>query len=380
MFTASSANVLHLKISPYPSGTSVAEALKANRHASTIHLELESSEVPICILIEIFETLTSLPDLKGLHFRGRSGQNKSSFAVSVLALATAVANAPGLIYLSLQDVGISGTGHDYNLLSKSFQIHANLKHVCISGCLPAGGSTSLEPFLGALREVPSLQEVVISNTMISVLGSRTCEAISELCCRLPKLEAFSVKMLPEMQDKHLAAMIRRSLKTKESLRRFIVHSYELGSETCIALADMLRSNKKITRLDVSLCTSVDYILPIIKALETPEMSLQELDFRVELFRYGGDYQQFMGNVLAMVKKNHTIKDIRGLAWPGTHSDIRFYLELNRLGIKEFLCDNTPCSKEKWLETMISKRYDTKVIYYLLSENPSMIETYCDFLL
>lgn len=376
MMAATANNALSLTLSSDTLVDSAIAAMRESRQITSFHVVLGEPRASETNLLAIFSAVEDFESLKHLHFCPSRCCHNTSPALPVQALTTALLRAPRLAYLSLQDVGICGHEISYSSLSSAFRNLKMLRHVCLSGCLPADGTTSLEPLIYALAEVPTLEEVMISNTMLSVLGNRTLDTLELLCHRSKNLEFLVLKMLPELQDCQLAAFIDLSMRNNRTIKRFTMHSFEIGPKTCLSIAKMLKVNKTMARLDISLCTCIDAALPIIEALQTPTSNLKELLFQVDMFQYGGNRKRFLDCVLQTVKVNYVLTDIRGIAWGPIHTDIPFYLDLNRLGRKQFFSECSSSTKEQVLHALISSCGDTRVAYYLLSEFPSLCNIPC----
>ncbi|CAB9515987.1 expressed unknown protein [Seminavis robusta] len=207
--------------------------------------------------------------------------------------------------------------------------------------------------------------------MLSSLGFRTTDTLIALCGTATGLRSFSLKMVPELQDGNLAKFVRTAVNSHKNLRTLRIESYDLGLATCEALACTLKQSQTLKALRLSLCPSMDDVLPLIKALQSPRAGLEELVFHVDyLSERLGDRKHFLNCTAEMLRTNYTLKCIRGISWGATHTIIPFYLQLNHVGRARLLGSDTAQPKD-WIDTLIANRHDTRVVHYLLLSNPTI---------
>jgi hypothetical protein len=283
---------------------------------------------------------------------------------------------PNVQSLCFQSLSVFGTSHDYEYFAGAMRQHPKVSSVDINGCNPSElePTSSLAPFLTALSGAPKLTVLSIRHTMISSLGFRTRDALIAFLrtsTSSSALRSLSLKLIPELCDDHLAQIIDQAIKPHPFLEVLSIESYNLGLATCSALASTLVANRRLRSLRLSLCPSLDHVLPIIQALQSPQAtSLEELVFHVDfLSQRIGDRRNFLEAVQTMLYSNSTLKDIRGLDWDAEYQTIPFYLELNRLGREKLLRSS---EAKEWVEALAASHTNVRFVYYLLSANPSLL--------
>jgi len=360
-------------------------------------------------LVAIFEALGELTRLQKLRvdFVGRT------LRLPVVALTTVLERVPQLQQLVLEEVRLDGSVADVEALAMALRQHPSLQLVDLHCCVPAEGlETTLDPLVTALAHVPTLTEVLLRDTRIAPRlmhnnnddeddeddddsdeegssdeedentmdqegggGGGTGGAGSSSrrptwsgsslvsLCESPSLRTLTLRDMAEIRDVHLELMAT-SLQHNDTLRELTICSPSLGERAGRAMGQVLRSNRKLQKLEIQLNSGEDAI-PITEILQF-NSSLKRLD----LFFNGSISPRIREAFTEMLRRNYVLLDLNGSVWRGqSNSEIDFYLRLNRAGRGDLLTEHA--TRAQWVDTMISQREDLSIVFSLLLMNPSI---------
>ena len=178
---------------------------------------------------------------------------------------------------------------------------------------------------------------------------------------LPQLQGLELINLPTIGLSLFRALMKQH---NNSLRKLVVTTYRWGFDHAIqAVARMLATNSTLEELTISAMDQS--CLPIFQALKGRNRSLK----RLEVCRGSGDLSNDIHEgVIQMLRTNPVLEEllVSRQKWP--MDDVVSYLTLNRVRKKMPL----QTQQQEWLDAVLEHRRDVRVVYYLLSTNPSFL--------
>ena len=229
------------------------------------------------------------------------------------------------------------------------------------------GEISLEPLVQAVASIPTMEQAMLCETIIS--SSRTGNYLAALC-KSPSIQKLWWKTMPDMNDTHITSMVEQLLNNTHStkLTELTIRSHGLGQQAGQAIADLLVHNTTLEVIHLDL-DRAEYGLGIAQALLT-NTSLKCLD----VWAWGGDispHSRAITKVFThMLLSNRVLQFLtfQGLDW--TNPEIDFYLRLNRAG-RQCLLEHFD-KKSNWTRALVKHKDDLDVCFYFLSLNPNII--------
>jgi hypothetical protein len=228
---------------------------------------------------------------------------------------------------------------------------------------------TLQPIIQAISSMPTLQQAMLCETVISPTG--TGLYLGELC-KSRSLQKLWWKTMPGMTDDHIASMAESLLiaDNASSLRELTIRSHGLGARAGRAIAHLLRFNTTIQVINLDLDQAA-YGLVIAEALHHHNRTLQCLD----VWAWGGELHPDSSRAITqvftdMLQVNTGLRFLtfQGLDWTNPHID--FYLRLNRAERQRLVADFA--DRKAWMNVLIKQRADLDVVYHFLSLNPSIL--------
>ena len=231
-------------------------------------------------------------------------------------------------------------------------------------------AVSLEPLVQAVASMPTIQQAMFCETIISSSNNRTGNYLAVLC-QAPSLQKLWWKTMPGMNDAHITSMVEQLLlhNNNTKLTELTIRSHGLGAQAGQAIANLLVHNTTLQVINLDL-DRAEYGLAIAPAL-LRNTSLKCLD----VWAWGGDISLQHSRAITkvftrMLRSNRVLKFLtfQGLDW--TNPEIDFYLRLNRAG-REYLLEHFD-QKSHWTRALVKHKDDVDVCFYFLSLNPNII--------
>jgi hypothetical protein len=115
----------------------------------------------------------------------------------------------------------------------------------------------------------------------------------------------------------------------------------------------------------------EYAMVIAEALKD-NRALKSFELRVWK---GGDRLPLLEVYEEMLQHNSTIEQlIIDSGGPGTlNATIEFYLRLNRAGRQRLIVQSEEVPRKEWIDFLIPHKNDLRVIFYIISLNPSLCQ-------
>jgi hypothetical protein len=348
----------------------------------------DAGRIPDDISLAVFQALSGLTQVLRLEISGDGRFGGLFLPVQAIQLALQQKRPPNKLQsLRLGNVILTCASPTSALRSATMQALAqslrrlpNLISIDLVRCRTEEATTifqqqqlqmTLQPIIQAIASMPSLQQVMLCETVISPTGT-TGLYLGELC-KSKSLQKLWWKTMPGMTDVHIVSMVESLLLVGNdalSLRELTIRSHGLGARAGSAIAHLLRFNTTIQVINLDL-DQAGYGLVIAEALHHSNRTLQCLD----VWAWGGELHPDSSLAITqvftdMLQVNTSLRFLtfQGLDWTNPHID--FYLRLNRADRQRLVSDYA--DRKAWIDVLIKQRDDLDVVYHFLSLNPSIL--------
>jgi hypothetical protein len=316
--------------------------------------------------------IASIPTLRTLSWRG-----EGTGPTSMEYIAKAMINARRTVRLNLWGFVFVGTFKDFFDFAVALYKHPTLKEISIASCTLEDAvctNVNVDPILMALATVPNLTDLALSGFVPSgkAHSLRASNTIRDLCAH-PNLRSL------DLLDTRGRGLLVASKAIQISRITTLCVDTSLLAEEIYQLGCIIRYSKTIQDLHVYLDSfkSDDSLHLLIQALNK-NRGPRRLEF---IFQEPDKYfSEGIQTALVDMLENHNFKlhflsfrlssslDVRNVQ---TESIIEYYLCLNRLGRNHLLRNSSATSNEDWISTLESAGRSLDLIYYFLSQNPSL---------
>ncbi|CAB9531467.1 expressed unknown protein [Seminavis robusta] len=337
-----------------------------------------------------------LPHLLGIKVwrpecRVEEGAVMPQFSFPVKALSLLLRSTLKLEYL-IFDLKLAGNRDDFAGLGNAFGRLVMLQ--CIGLTInvddkvnqdTGGTANPLDPLIKGLAKLSNVTDIIIKgscNPMEDSLGALESAGLRDLCL-LPKLSSLYLFLFVLSND-NLAAMAS-SLEHNNVLRELCINC-SLGITGSQAFTRLFRRNQTLNEV-IMIVTGFDQadgnpnnnhsIQHQIEA-EIAEGLADSTSLKEFLFQGGmGEMStQSLTHFRDAVKSNYVIEKV-SLRVGDDHAnkaldeEMKFLMELNKLGRGELLTDTTVHRDARWTRMLAKMGSDISNLHYLLSMNPSL---------
>jgi hypothetical protein len=339
----------------------------------------DAGRIPDDIALAVFQALSGLTQVLRLEVSGDGRFGGLFLPVEAMILALQKRSSKlqslrlGNVILTSASPTFALRSADMQALAQSLRKLPHLISIDLVRCRTEGTllqlQMTLQPIIQAISSMPSLQQAMLCETVISPTG--TGLYLGELC-KSRSLQKLWWKTMPGMTDDHIASMAESLLiaGNASSLRELTIRSHGLGARAGRAIAHLLRFNTTIQVINLDLDQAA-YGLVIAEALHHYNRTLQCLD----VWAWGGELHPDSSRAITqvftdMLQVNTGLRFLtfQGLDWTNPHID--FYLRLNRADRQRLVSDFA--DRKAWMDVLIKQREDLDVVYHFLSLNPSIL--------
>jgi hypothetical protein len=308
-----------------------------------------------------------------LHFIGRGDDRDDGGRPNCYQFAS-VATLMNQIPNQLQTLKFSGIKleGDSSPLVQALQQQDQLEcfSLICSTTMPASG-------LGALADcllpLPNLKEIYCDFGALHIPPAAVASFARVTTLESLTLHCQPFNDVPNLQDLFL------SMQKHAFLKQVQIH-FSLLKENVQHVAQMLRRNQSIQELDICVENTVS-VIPIAEALET-NSTLKKLNTDAGLWYGNGSRGRQQKNAFLHTLESHNfVLESLHLFHSRINTQdreivqkINFYLELNKDFRRQRLLSSQDgnASPAEWLDVIVSAENKTKVVFYYLSKNVSLI--------
>ena len=340
----------------------LAEALHNNTTVKSVRAHVHDSfagRTPSEVLL-FFEALGSRPQLKQLFFGPYRYPQQARLNCQALSLS--LIQASQLTALELCGIELSGSLSDFHTLGASLQSHPSLQEFRLHDCqieeeLHQNNSNALDPLLKSLSTIQTIERVTLNSKIKGSLGNIGDSALENLCS-CPNLKAIGLQGF-EIVGKHFSSAIR-GLSSTVSIQEICIGTCKLGSTGDLALSQILRSNASLEYFDLQLEEGESPIQVSLALADNTALKHFFIHGKISL-----DSQKAFATA---IQSNHILETLELMDGSTQTCTIKFFLRMNELR-RGLLLEQKQCSKEEWMDVLVSQSEDLSAIFYLISINP-----------
>ena len=392
--------------------TSVRSTMK---HIVSIHIDPTMIERSLgsSTMQQVSETLGRIPTLRFLTWDVNPQAELPNPVDCLRNLAHLLLSARKLERLQCKGVWFGGTTKDFAKLANSLSEHPTLNLISFHTCQLADERQTLDdinPVLLAFSSIPQLQLLKLGCWAVPSVYTLIKEfhggGAAEQAHLYPLSKVFSRSALRSVHIRSDALVCVASVKDCIRVEHLKVASVGFERSESQFLADILSSSHQLLEtLELSLDAGIvvtdiaSHAYGVMRALQT-NAALKGLRFSCLRLSNGLGIVSLLQTMLVSVLENGNTTlchvEFSGISFRGMYANqvemqgkMNHYLKLNELGRGD-LCEmynsnhssthwkqrndtkhTSMATTKKWVDTLIAAKGDVPILYYFLSQNPSL---------